>query len=83
MAALIDKNEIISRAENALDKIRPYLQADGGDVKLVELTDDRVLIVDLIGACVHCPFSKFTLKLGVEQAIIQEVPEIQSVVVRM
>lgn len=78
-----EKNEIISRAESALDKIRPYLQADGGDVKLIELTEDNVLIVDLIGACEHCPFSKFTLKLGVEQTIMQEVPEIQSVVVRM
>ncbi|HOK50264.1 MAG: NifU family protein [Bacteroidales bacterium] len=77
-----NKDEIIQRAENALDKIRPYLQADGGDVKFVELTHDNVLIVDLIGACEHCPFSKFTLKLGVEQTIMQEVPEIQSVVVR-
>jgi len=79
---LSNKDEIIQRAENALDKIRPYLQADGGDVKFVELTHDNVLIVDLIGACEHCPFSKFTLKLGVEQTIMQEVPEIQSVVVR-
>jgi len=79
---LSEKNEIISRVEKALDTIRPYLQADGGDVKLVELTADNVLIVDLIGACEHCPFSRFTMKMGVEQTIIQEVPEIKSVVVR-
>ncbi|MCX7986023.1 MAG: NifU family protein [Bacteroidales bacterium] len=75
-------NDIISKVEGALDKIRPYLQADGGDVVLVELTSENVLIVDLIGACEHCPFSKYTLKLGVEQTIMQEVPEIKSVVVR-
>jgi Fe-S cluster biogenesis protein NfuA len=77
-----EKNDIITRVNNALDNIRPYLQADGGDVVFVELTAENVLVVDLIGACEHCPFSKFTLKLGVEQAIKQEVPEIQSVLVR-
>lgn len=77
-----ENNQIIIRVEKALDSIRPYLQADGGDVKIVELTADNVLIVDLLGACEHCPFSKFTLKMGVEQTILQEVPEIRSVVVR-
>lgn len=77
-----ENNQIIIRVEKALDSIRPYLQADGGDVKIVELTADNVLIVDLLGACEHCPFSKFTLKMGVEQTILQEVPEIRSVIVR-
>jgi Fe-S cluster biogenesis protein NfuA len=79
---LSENNQIIIRVEKALDSIRPYLQADGGDVKIVELTADNVLIVDLLGACEHCPFSKFTLKMGVEQTILQEVPEIRSVIVR-
>lgn len=63
----------------ALAMIRPYLEADGGDVKLVEITDEQVVMVELLGACGTCPMSIQTLKAGVEQVIKQMVPEIQAV----
>ena len=68
------------RVENALVKIRPYLVADGGDIALVDITDDMVVKVELKGACNGCPFSMQTLKAGVEIAIKKEVPEIKEVV---
>jgi len=64
----------------ALDRVRPYLQSDGGDIQLVEVTADNVVKVRLQGACYGCPYSLQTLKAGVEQALIKEVPEIKSVV---
>ena len=63
----------------ALDKIRPYLEADGGDVKIVEISDDNVVMIELLGACGSCPMSTMTLKAGVEEAVKREVPEIKSV----
>lgn len=63
-----------------LEKVRPYLQADGGDIEVVELSDDNVLKVRLTGACHGCPFSMQTLKAGVEQAIKSDIPEIKEVV---
>ncbi len=68
------------RVIKALDRIRPYLQSDGGDIELIEITDDLNVKVRLKGACHGCPFSMQTLKAGVEQAIIREVPEIKSVI---
>lgn len=68
------------RVIKALDRIRPYLQSDGGDIELIEITDDLNVKVKLKGACHGCPFSMQTLKAGVEQAIIREVPEIKSVI---
>jgi Fe-S cluster biogenesis protein NfuA len=67
------------KVEKALDSIRPYLKADGGDVQLVEITDSTVK-VRLEGACGGCPMSTITLKNAVERAIKQEVPEISTVV---
>lgn len=75
-----DNKNIQERVVKALNRIRPYLQNDGGDIDLVEITDDLTVKVKLKGACHGCPFSMQTLKAGVEQAIIQEVPEIKSVV---
>jgi len=69
-----------SRVEAALEKIRPYLVADGGNIELVEVTDDNVVKVQLTGACHGCPFSLQTLKAGVEIAVKKEVPEIVEVV---
>jgi Fe-S cluster biogenesis protein NfuA len=69
-----------SRVKATFDKLRPYLQADGGDIELVEITDDFIVKVKLKGACHGCPFSMQTLKGGVEQALIKEVPEIAGVV---
>lgn len=64
----------------SLEKIRPYLQSDGGDIELINITDDYIVEVKLTGACYGCPFSMQTLKVGVEQALIKEVPEIKEVV---
>ena len=71
---------IRERVEKALEKIRPYLVADGGNISIVEITQDMVLRVELTGACHGCPFSMQTLKAGVEMAVRQEVPEIMEVV---
>ena len=71
---------IKERVLKALESIRPYLQSDGGDIQLVEIADDYVVKVKLQGACYGCPFSMQTLKAGVEQALMKEVPEIKSVV---
>jgi len=71
---------IHERVEKALDKIRPYLQADGGNIEVVDITEDMVLKVQLMGACRGCPFSMQTLKVGVEMAVKNEVPEIKEVV---
>lgn len=71
---------IKDRVEKALDKIRPYLVSDGGDIALVEITDDMVVKVELQGACHGCPFSMQTMKTGVEMAIRNEVPEIKEVI---
>lgn len=77
---MTETNSIRERVINVLDKVRPYLQSDGGDISLVEITDDNTVKVHLKGACHGCPFSLQTLKAGVEQAILKEVPEIRQVV---
>ncbi len=68
------------RVEAALNKIRPMLQADGGDVELVEVTPEGVVKVRLTGACGGCPMSQMTLKMGIEKKIKEEVPEVKEVV---
>ncbi len=75
-----DKEKILERVKKALERVRPYLRSDGGDIELVELTDDLSVKVRLTGACHGCPYSMQTLKAGVEQAIIREVPEIKGVI---
>ena len=72
--------KIRSLVRETLDKLRPYLQADGGDIELVDITDDLVVKVKLTGACHDCPFRLQTLKGGVEQALIKEIPEITGVI---
>lgn len=68
--------EMNDKIEEALDSIRPYLEADGGNVRVVELTEDMVLRLELLGACSSCPMSTMTLKAGVEEAIKRAIPEI-------
>ena len=68
------------RIESALDKIRPALQADGGDVEFVDCTEDGVVKVRLTGACGSCPMSQMTLKMGVERMLKQEIPEVKEVI---
>lgn len=67
------------RIKKALDNVRPYLQADGGDVELVSVSKDGIVQVKLIGACSSCPMSQMTLRAGVERALIREVPGIRRV----
>jgi Fe-S cluster biogenesis protein NfuA len=77
---MAENNNIRERVMKALERVRPYLQSDGGDIQLVEVTEDYIVKVKLQGACHGCPYSMQTLKAGVEQALIKEVPEITSVV---
>lgn len=72
-------NELIDQVEQALQTIRPYLEADGGDVKIVEIDDDKVVHLELLGACGSCPMSTMTMKAGVEEAIKRHVPEVTGV----
>ncbi|HPC97845.1 MAG TPA: NifU family protein [Bacteroidales bacterium] len=77
---MAENNNLYERVQNALNKIRPYLQSDGGDISLIEITDDNTVKVKLQGACHGCPFSMQTLRSGVEQALIKEVPEVRRVI---
>ena len=72
---MIDKEKV----RLSMDKIRPALQADGGDVELVEVTEEGVVKVRLTGACAGCPMSQMTLKAGVERMLRKDIPEIKSV----
>ena len=67
------------RVEEALEKIRPSLQADGGDVQLIEVSEDGVVKLKLIGACRGCPMSQMTLKMSIERALRKAIPEIKEV----
>lgn len=67
------------KVEKLLQEIRPALQADGGDVELVEVTEDGVVKLRLKGACGCCPMSTYTLKLGIEQRLKEEIPEVKQV----
>ena len=71
---------MVERVEVALEKIRPFLVADGGDVKVLEVTKDMVVRLELLGACETCPMSAMTMKAGIEEVIKREIPEIHSVV---
>lgn len=68
------------KVEEVLSLLRPSLQADGGDVELIDVSDDGVVQVKLTGACGGCPFAMMTLKEGIERAIKEEVPEVKEVV---
>jgi Fe-S cluster biogenesis protein NfuA len=76
----MEKQDILDQVTKALESIRPYLQADGGDISIVELTDDMVVKVKLQGACDGCPMSIQTLKGGVEMVIKNNVPAIKEVI---
>lgn len=71
--------ELINKIEKALDTVRPYLEADGGNVKILEITADMTLRLELLGACSSCPMSSMTFKAGLEEAIKKSVPEIKNV----
>jgi len=75
-----EKNTLKERVEAALKNIRPALQADGGNVELVEVTSEGVVKVKLTGACLGCPMSQMTLKMGIGRMLKKEVPEVKDVV---
>lgn len=77
---MTETKSIRDRVMTALDRVRPYLQSDGGDIDLIDVTEDMTVKVKLTGACHGCPYSMQTLKAGVEQAIMKEVPEIKRVI---
>ncbi|HNQ13453.1 MAG TPA: NifU family protein [Bacteroidia bacterium] len=70
---------LTNRVEETLNQLRPYLAADNGDVALIEITDDMVVRLQLLGACSTCSMSMMTLKAGIEESILKSVPEIKAV----
>ena len=79
MNTLLTTEEITSKVEASLNSIRPYLEADGGNVKILEVTNDLIVRLEFLGACSSCKMSTMTFKTGVEEAIRRAVPEIKSV----
>lgn len=71
--------DTLNKVEAALDTVRPYLQTDGGNVKVLEITEDMTVMLELTGACGTCPMSTMTFKAGLEEAILKAVPEIKRV----
>jgi Fe-S cluster biogenesis protein NfuA len=76
---LTKEKELLSRVENALDSIRPYLETDGGNVRVVDLSSNNLLRLEFVGNCGNCPMSSMTFKAGVEEAVMRQVPEIKSI----
>ncbi len=68
------------QVQEVLELVRPALQADGGDVELVDVTDDGIVSVRLTGACGSCPMSTMTLKMGIERTLKEKLPEVKEVV---
>jgi len=79
MGIITDK-KIINKIENALAEIRPFLESDGGDIHFVELSEDWIVKVKLVGACSSCNISMMTLKNGVEVVVKKAVPEVKEVI---
>jgi len=77
--AIITDEKILNKIKKALDEIRPFLEADGGDINFIELTDNWVVKVKLVGACSSCNISMQTLKNGVEVVVKRAVPEVKEV----
>jgi Fe-S cluster biogenesis protein NfuA len=79
MTPVTDIDNILRRVEEALNGIRPYLEADGGNVRVIELSSDLKVRLEFVGNCGNCPMSTMTFKAGVEEAIRRAVPEIQGI----
>ena len=71
--------DLLHRIENTLNELRPYLEADGGDIRLVEITDELVVRVELLGACADCSMIHMTMKGGVESALRKAAPEVKAI----
>jgi len=78
-AATPDSRSVHDRVAEVIERIRPAIQADEGDLELVEVTSDGVVRIRLHGACINCPSSSMTLQMGVERNVRQRVPEVTSV----
>lgn len=74
------EQELTQKVETALEEIRPFLQSDGGDIKLLSIEDEKVVKVQLEGACVGCSVNQMTLKSGVEMTIKKHAPQIEEVI---
>lgn len=74
------ENDLKVKVEGALESMRPFLAADGGDMELVDITEDNVVQLRLLGACKECNMSEMTLKAGVEEAVKRVAPEVKAVV---
>lgn len=72
-------NDLVTRIEEALNQLRPFLEADGGNVTLVEITEDKVVKLELQGACKSCSMRAMTFKAGLEEAIRRAAPEVTAV----
>ncbi|TNF46527.1 MAG: NifU family protein [Bacteroidetes bacterium] len=75
----INKEELAEKINSSLEQLRPFLHADGGDMELVEITDDAIVKVRLLGACSDCSMSLMTLKAGLEEAVKKVAPEVKAV----
>ena len=71
--------DLQQRIQSTLNELRPYLEADGGDIRLVEITDDLVVRIELLGACADCSMINMTLKGGVESALKKAAPEVTAI----
>lgn len=72
-------DELIQRVEAIIQRIRPMIQSDGGDVELVGVRPDGVALIKLLGACIGCPSSTMTLQMGIERNLVEKIPEITGV----
>ncbi|MFN3916915.1 MAG: NifU family protein [Flavobacteriales bacterium] len=78
--SILTKEQIGEKVNEALEQLRPFLEADGGNMELVGITDDMVVQVKLLGACSTCSMSAMTMKAGLEEAVKKAVPQIKAVV---
>jgi len=76
----MDKVDLIDKVRQSLEKIRPHLQTDGGDVEVVDITDDYVVQIKWLGACESCNMSAMTMRAGIQETIMNKIPEIKGVV---
>lgn len=76
----MDKDQLLERIDAALDDVRPHLAVDGGDVEVVDITDDNIVKIKWLGNCQNCSMSVMTMRAGIEQAIRFKVPEVAGVI---
>lgn len=74
-----EKKKLIQRIDAALDAVRPHLEADGGNVEIVDVTEEGIVQIKWLGTCVNCSMSMMTMKAGIEQSIMGKVPEIAGI----